>query len=755
MHAPLSEPELSTDESAASDDSECDRTHKAHSNAFRSFIALEASETPWQLQLAELARTARTERMQTQRIVYGDADSTAHEAMRAALFRSIPDANVDKSAYTNLPSAYTDSPSNSTVGSMSTTGTVTPRAPQERSRANSTSYSTSQARAGASAKEVAVQQVTQTTVEKPFASSPLSPKQAPAEPTPKPQKSNAHLPDIAPLRNTSNATKRSRTNMRSSRSQERFGPRGAQGSKAPISRTQVFQMLTMTQSNQDNKMSKTKPDPKKKKNPIVFVTGGEELGSDEEEVLETAELQDKQRAAPKAAAEADDDAWSSDDAAEEEEERQRQAERVNAQQKRKEEEERERLDMFKKRPIRSASLADLPLVNKTKEPPVDAKPLADVALGNTRGLLSTIFHPPREKDAPTYNTNSGAPRSRVGNKNNTRAGKTISFTDLPQRSMSSIDNTRNTSTPSLIANTLTSQRRASTTNVAMERSKSAIALPLLNVTSLRSSTHVRALELQRNASGASLNRGASSDSGSLCAESREQVLGQASSDLQAPPMMSSRSTGARARLSALAKGHLLDAEKASDNKLVTLVRSYSAAGMMLQGQEGKNVKYRRQRSSSPPVRLNRGDSPDEGPFLELLVDQNSTEVDFSRLRNVPQTTDDVPTPDGHTLSKHATSMIQLPAQKTDIVPALSPRTARNNMICDELSESVRENLLWEKQSRARFFGKDMPTSTATKGTNSPKPRAGSSRRTVSGSNAETTTGLRRSLEDESFHHKGW
>ncbi|PWN37586.1 uncharacterized protein FA14DRAFT_114589, partial [Meira miltonrushii] len=34
----------------------------------------------------------------------------------------------------------------------------------------------------------------------------------------------------------------------------------------------------------------------------------------------------------------------------------------------------------------------------------------------------------------------------------------------------------------------------------------------------------------------------------------------------------------------------------------------------------------------------------------------------------------------------------------------SPRTTRRNMLKDELSESLRQNLLWERQSRNRMLG---------------------------------------------------
>ena len=80
----------------------------------------------------------------------------------------------------------------------------------------------------------------------------------------------------------------------------------------------------------------------------------------------------------------------------------------------------------------------------------------------------------------------------------------------------------------------------------------------------------------------------------------------------------------------------------------------------------------------------------------------------------------------------------------------SPRTLRRNMLRDELSESLRENLLWERQSRARLLGLGVPPSEDSSGSSTPL----ASRRSVSQQGATSTAELRR-YDEQSFHHKGW
>ncbi|MBW0493615.1 hypothetical protein O181_033330, partial [Austropuccinia psidii MF-1] len=48
--------------------------------------------------------------------------------------------------------------------------------------------------------------------------------------------------------------------------------------------------------------------------------------------------------------------------------------------------------------------------------------------------------------------------------------------------------------------------------------------------------------------------------------------------------------------------------------------------------------------------------------------------------------------------------VRVPNRPEPIAPPLSPRTTRRNMLANEMTESVRRNLLWERQTRAQALG---------------------------------------------------
>ncbi|WFD19005.1 hypothetical protein MCAP1_001218 [Malassezia caprae] len=112
----------------------------------------------------------------------------------------------------------------------------------------------------------------------------------------------------------------------------------------------------------------------KKKNAKIIFTVGDV--SDEEDSKSPAAANDE-------------DEWASED--EEEEQRRRAAEETAEKERRAKEEEAERIEMFKKRPIRSVSLADLNMVKNLAQNAPHLIPPPESGL--TRGLLSTIFQP--------------------------------------------------------------------------------------------------------------------------------------------------------------------------------------------------------------------------------------------------------------------------------------------------------------------------------------------------------------------------
>ena len=121
---------------------------------------------------------------------------------------------------------------------------------------------------------------------------------------------------------------------------------------------------------------------------------------------------------------------------------------------------------------------------------------------------------------------------------------------------------------------------------------------------------------------------------------------------------------------------------------------------------------------------------EEGPSLAVQADDTQP-----RVTRVPQPElvatlhQDEPDAEGH-----STPVADVRA------PVPSPHNARETMMYNELSESLKQNLIWERQSRARILGLTPA-----------RPPEG--RRASSGGDMWPT--VKKAQEDESFHHKGW
>lgn len=125
-------------------------------------------------------------------------------------------------------------------------------------------------------------------------------------------------------------------------------------------------------------------------------------------------------------------------------------------------------------------------------------------------------------------------------------------------------------------------------------------------------------------------------------------------------------------------------------------------------------------------------------------------------------------------SHRASSMINVP----DISLPQTPRTTRRNMLRDELSESLRQNLLWERQSRNRMLGigaLNNPRNNAMADSRSrsqvaPQSRnqsvlGGGALRPLTSSNSTTSVSEQRQQRPQpsnapphytgDFHHAGW
>ncbi|WFD30912.1 hypothetical protein MSPP1_001936 [Malassezia sp. CBS 17886] len=576
-------------------------------------------------------------------------------------------------------------------------------------------------------------------------------------------------------------TTRQKRASRTHRSHERLAPgmRTSQGNAAQ--RAQLVHMLSMTAKERaaeeedgdaegvadtereaPGALHGTGPAPKKKtprkKAPIVFMTGD---GADEDEddvaaAPKAPTAEKRQDAAPAPAADSrvddsDDDAWASDESDGAEEQRAREARLADERGRYNEAAESERGEMFKKRPIRSVSLADLSLAKAgTGEDATGAAP-------GTRGLLSSIFHP-AEHGAPSrlravesslsvsrrpspQRASTGDPGA--GGRGRPPAGRTLHLSAMPGRPAAP-PGSRNTSAPTLEGRVPRSRGVAAPQAPAMNRSKSAIALPLLNLTELRSSTASARADDESvggATSGASVASPVSRESIDTDAHTESLTYSYADSDSASSIPNRARSSTALQRLSALAqRGGAEPAvahAPAPEKKKSRFVRSYSAIGSLASLPFEPHAHARAQ----APQDARDADEQQGGPSLQVCADQGAPET-FAR---VPQGAlpDDWDAASGAGVPGAAAQSRSVPRHATspaviDPVPLPSPRTTRQNMLHDELSESVRDNLAWERQSRARILG------LASR----PQAEAGGSRR-PKGPNAPLQT------EEESFHHKGW
>jgi len=427
VSAALSEPEVPSDESASESASSTDARGSSEidnlANAFAPLIRSPPYEQRWAEELVGLAREAQSRRSVSSP---SEDESTGSTAATGLSMTQLPDIQATEVKETVSPA---ETPRG--IGTPhSTSSTVTPFGC---SRANSVCVSLD-GTATLSAQPT------------PSASPPNRPATSAAPPSPAPMSAIEETPVAKPqndarvIRKSSSAALGRR--RRGNKSAEALGRLGG---KNP-SRTQIMQMLSMTKD--------TKPK-KKNKDKIKFTMGSE---SDEEESAPSAQHND-------------DDEWSSDEADEEEEAKQREAAAAAERARRAAERERERLEMFKKRPIRSVSLADL----------AATKPAEDE---RQRGLLSCIFHEERAQQQPSRTESS--------------AGKIGPMRSLPGRRLRSTHMLAldEEAPPSPTTVTFTAmarpqnQRSSSGSNLAVNRSKSAVALPMLNLTSLQSSTAV-------------------------------------------------------------------------------------------------------------------------------------------------------------------------------------------------------------------------------------------------------------------------
>lgn len=672
LPTPLSEPELSTDESVSSEDGDAVAIHELKSsgsfgscnNAFhiltdRPFNALNPTQ-----HLQQLVRDV-------------------HECFPASLSHAVVSFTDDDETVHGSDTRGTGTP-------LSTTGTITPHF---RSRANSVCISPRSQSFMAKPDSFdhpnvsAPQKTEKPTVR--LAQQVRAQQEQLVQQTSAPLAETANLKLHVPVFSEKPSAPVSRANrrQRSHRSQENLS--ALQRTRSGVIKAGLLNMSTLE--------DKPKQDKPKKKGKILFTVGGD---SEEEEVPQD-----------------DDDAWSSED---EDDNAQSKANLEAEKMRQKEEEERERMEMFKKRPIRSVSLADLPHASSSMQ----SIPAPEG--GATRGLLSSMLKPPETS-------------SRLSRKGRARSGHTLQFSQMPTRNGdSSMKDTRNTSVPSEMLTKPTTHMKCMhrSASSGLTRSKSAIAMPLLNLTSLHSCTSsgrmpVSPVSATSESARTMSNQGSESDESNAAATTAPH------------PPQPTRSNMALSRLSAIAQRKSFDG--GDGRKLTSLMRSYSAIGNLMTS------------THRPPSPQNASQSTaDEDDFLSLGV--RADEQGPMRVERVPQPhMNSVMFADAQYSSPDvmSTERQQTPTMASDVSTPLSSRTnadsqskQRAAVFNDELSQSLRDNLLWQRRSRERMLG--LYTKSSADGSEPAQSPRYYPRRT-------STSALPLNSHDDegSFHHKGW
>ncbi|KAK0551747.1 hypothetical protein OC861_002213 [Tilletia horrida] len=446
----------------------------------------------------------------------------------------------------------------------------------------------------------------------------------------------------------------------------------------------------------------------------------------------------------------DDDAWSSDEPTEEEMAREAQRKAAEERTKKFKEEERRQRELFQKVevPLRSASVADMTALGRNGARGYDNGHYQPGAMGPplappTRSLLSTLFNSEQENQIRAYRLsrmmgsqaeadqvrkaqiaahasqphlpqhaheqaqaralaqrqvhgqppgrNQAAPQSSQAQQRPSRPLQQVADQDRPRRSSSIVSN--------------------SSTDLNMLRpSKSAVALPLLSKLELKSRTS----QAGPNAPSGSYLRRTPSDAGSGSVGSASRSVGEKAADpiLRLEPVLKDEqisSSLSNRSLREQRNGHASGQNAPSDGNATSALNS--AVG----------------RSKS--VERHHVAAPMQAPSVAA---HRHSSTALNQLDNGMY---------GHG-GEEGYDLIIPPG-----AIAQTPRTTRRNMLRDELSESVRANLLWERQSRTRRMGSSsgLASGFAAAQANqakAPAPAPGSSGGSGSGSGDNSGSGGR-------------
>ncbi|CDR98829.1 uncharacterized protein SPSC_02659 [Sporisorium scitamineum] len=542
------------------------------------------------------------------------------------------------------------------------------------------------------------------------------------------------------------------------------------------------------------------PAPAPKKAPVKFTMGGDETDSEDYED-ESSDDADAAKAAPAPpaaerapakteapadkskndadnveVADDDDDEWASDSEAEEQERRARQA--AEAEQRKRREEERHK-SMFQKQPIRSKSAADLRLLAPHQTSTAGPSPPVEPV----RGLLSSLFHPDEQHSPPGQlagRPHASAANLRTNPSMSSRRGLSEAATSplAVRRTRAHRDSNDSTS------HAPRSLREGGFAGLTgLTTSKSAVALPLLDTHITRSSTGGKAKHEEQNVAGGSHHSDGS-------ASSPESPVAAAS--FGRPGSMALARLHALTNIKAHSKRDSTSNDSVNQPPQAQLQRQKSSVDVQLD-REASSRSLRLEvspddRDFAIPSRASLTNLANSQPRQSApsLASRHSDQQPHSRASQRDalgsgsrSNSEGLPSGHGSMQQSAAGSMngpvsISRPRSSLNLPEAAAPqtpRTTRRNMLRDELSESLRQNLLWERQSRTRMMGIGAPMAPLNQAqaqTSAPAHRRdnvlnGNVLRPLTSTGTPRTESRnggepkpkRYSEEWGSFHHKGW
>lgn len=186
-----------------------------------------------------------------------------------------------------------------------------------------------------------------------------------------------------------------------------------------------------------------------------------------------------------------------------------------------------------------------------------------------------------------------------------------------------------------------------------------------------------------------------------------------------------KSNLALTRLSAIAQR---GSSETDQKKFSSLVRSYSAIG---------NLMTPITRSESPQCMSTADEENDDGLSLGVRADDHQA----PRVKRVPQ-----PFIESGPMDETSS-----PKRLSRVLPQVANKPLQQALLHDELSQSVRDNLIWQRESRERMLGLQNRC-MKTKSESSTGATAHPQRRSASVVHLEH---FRPHDDEGSFHHKGW